>query len=189
VNFTPRKKNTGPYPPKGVSYLPNIGQYSISCDFKLSKRLIFQQEASRDDWTLVWPVNPCFIPNLSVDRMGANWALFNESGNHLNRFAWFSSDNTWQKCWIWGAVKVQVRVNPKLGWNSWQDQVSPEQQFGPPFFYFSFSVHCFHTDFDFLLSSPATQQPQFGGELGGPVALVMYSVHWDLYHGGHVALH
>jgi len=31
-----------------------------------------------------------FHPNLSVDRMGENWALFNESGNYINRFALFS---------------------------------------------------------------------------------------------------
>ncbi len=165
MNFTPRKKNTGPYPPKGVGYLPNIGQYSISCDFKFSNRLIFQQETSRDDWTLVWPINPCFIPNLSVDRMGANWALFNESGNYINRFCmillfWQYLTKMLNMRSSEGAGKGKSKTGMKL---LREDQVKPRTAVWSPFFLFSFSVHCFHTDFDFCSHPQQPNNPSLGG--------------------------
>jgi hypothetical protein len=79
-------------------------------------------------WSLVWPYNPCFIPNLIADNCEQNWVWLMKPCILFTTFAGFYTDKTWFNEWrTWVGVKLQVRQIKNWGetpvWNNLGEKI------------------------------------------------------------------
>jgi len=94
-------------------------------------------------WSRVWPCNPCFISNLSVDLNWAKLVVMQETG--------------FSRVWFWQDLIKDMSSNKDMlvrqigncGWNSWERPVvlrRPNTSLVHPFL---FALYCFNPDFWF----------------------------------------